>query len=170
MPTLILRPNSDSLKTNWTGIGDTTNLYANVDESTLNTDDWNATTTSAIAILFGFPDHTTESGTISKVTFKSYIAGRGTNTMKLCTKIGSTTYYGSQFTTSSDGTNNLYTWETTVRPSDSNAWSWDDIDAMLSGCYGVSISSGKGEGVLNYMTWVEVEYTEAAGGKFLVTM
>jgi len=159
MATLIIRPTSDVLKTNWGGGGDSSNLYANVDESSLNESDYN-------------------------------LAGLGASfEAKQSVKIGSTVYRSSQFYLQSSAT--LHTWEMTVRPSDSQAWTWDDVDAFIGGCYASSSSNEilygfsnhtTEDGTINkitlksylkydggksvyyiydFMTWAEVDYTEA---------
>lgn len=102
MPTLTIRPTSDVLKTDWVGVGDVSNCYANVDESSLNESDYNYAFTN------------------SSVKARQSV------------KIGSTVYRSSEFTLSSSAT--LYTWEMTVRPSDSQQWTWTDVDDFIGGC------------------------------------
>ena len=160
--TLIIRPTSDVSKTYWTGTGDSSNLYANVDESSKNESDYNQIVTSTHPILYGFANHTTESGTINKITLKSYLkkSGDDNDLFKRCIKIGSTIYYSSQFYLTTSYV--LHTWEMTVKPSNSEAWAWDDVDAFIGGSI-ISGQVGKYCNLLDCMTWAEVEYEEASG-------
>lgn len=166
MPTLTLRPNGDNTKTDFIGVANESNLYANVDESTLSTADYNFAlnfSASYSTILYNFPDVASNVyiASIEKVTVKSYIkmATSSNERAKLALKIGSTIYYGTEFTPTT--TNTLYTWERTTRPSDSGAWTKSNIDDLVAGVGHKSglYTNGKYYGPYEYMTWVEVDYT-----------
>jgi len=173
--TLTLRPSSDNTKTEFVGTGDTTNLYANVDESSKNESDYNqlmAVGAGYVNLLYGFPDVTVTMGAINKVTVNMYLKQYGTeNRNKLAVKIGSTVYYGDEFTP--DASTTLYTKEWTVKPSDSSAWTKADIDALVAGAghKGHTVSGKAGTtyiGAYEYMTWVEVEYMPGNKAKIII--
>ena len=173
--TLILRPNSDNTKTYFVGVGDASNLYANVDEASKNEADYNYIETLGYNdLLYGFPDVAVNMGAVSKVTVKMYLKRYGDqNRNKLAVKIGSTVYYGDEFTPGTSTT--LYTKEWTVKPSDSSAWTKSDIDALVAGAaHKGHYVAGKGGlpgayyGAYEYQTWVEVEYTEAKKAKIII--
>lgn len=168
MDTLILRPDStDSCEGGIKNHADGTPSYQYVDESTLNEADYNYLTVYSVSpnyILYGFPNHTTEAGTINKVTLKGYYKyiqkgtySANTPDMRFAVKIGSTIYYSSTSATASSAA--LKTWEMTVKPSDSQAWTWDNIDALIAGSslYGFGTSIKEQRLAADLMFWVEVE-------------
>lgn len=164
MSILTIRPTSDVSSNVWYDKdGGTSNLYANVDESSKNESDYNYA-----------------------VTTYPYSAN-------LSVKIGSTIYRSSSFTLQ-ENVFTLSQWAMTIRPSDSNAWTWDDVDAFIGGCrenafrnneilYGFQnhttesgtinkitlnsylrwYSTGELIHIQDCMTWAEVDYTESAG-------
>ena len=175
MTTLILRPSGDNTKTNWSGVGDASKLYANVDETTLNESDYN------------------KCGQLSPYA-------------NLICKIGSTIYYawGSEAQGFPEDAT-LFTWERTTNPSNSNAWTWDDIDALISGVNGFSgslygsvntpilynypdhtsesgviskvtfksyikhyLPDGKTAHGIDFQTWVDVAYTPGNKAKMII--
>ena len=118
--------------------------------------------------IYGFPDHTSESGTINSVTIKAYLKyilkGTCTNnaTFNPAVKISSTVYAsGEQNLTSSTA---LYSYAWTTNPATSAAWSWTEIDALLAGDYLKNgwVNKDNKRSPFKYQLWVEVDY--GAGG------
>lgn len=169
--TLILRPSSCVVyeKTGYSITG--ANQYQNVDETTKDEGDYNYPQDSGAAEqwkknLYGYPDHTDETGTITKVVIKSYLtrnyAGEA-NPEKFCIRISGTDYYNSEFTPTTSTA--LYSWDMTSTIEAHATLDWDFIDALVAGLYGRTGSVGKygSRGNYEYQTWVEVEYEPATG-------
>jgi hypothetical protein len=164
--TLILRPSSCVVyeKTGYSITG--ANQYQNVDETTKNEDDLNYPQHSGPAEqwkknLYGYPDHTDETGTITKVVIKSYLkrnVWEEANPEKFCIRISGTDYYNSEFTPTTSTA--LYSWDMTSTIEAHATLDWDFIDALVAGLYGRTGSVGKVASIGNheYQTWVEVEY------------
>jgi hypothetical protein len=176
--TLILRPNADdSVALTPTPSG---NHYACVDEASEDTGDYlyeqasttaNETKDVNATDRFGLPDHSSESGVISKVRVKaraSYNLVVGTfyaAQIKLGLYISATEYFATaQNLTGSDAT---YYNEWTTNPNTSAAFTWSDIDnlkALLNLRAAVTaVSDGKGgyTGSLysdDFQWWIEVDY------------
>ncbi len=72
MATTIVYPNGDGTKTNWSGVGDTTNLYANIDEGTTSPDDndYSLSATSLSEIYFLLGDMPSDFGTATGATIR----------------------------------------------------------------------------------------------------
>ena len=163
MAELILRPDSTSTAEQ-TGTPSTgANMHLNVDESTINEADYNYGLGAGVhqLNLYGYPN-TTEAMSISKVTLYAWLQrvdnGLSTADFKFAIKIGGTVYYDTEFVPLTSTT--LYSWERTTKPSDSSAWTRDDIDALLAGDANKRAESGKDSSFIkNYMCWVKVDYT-----------
>lgn len=154
--TLIIRPSSDVLVTNWVNQSGGAASYVNVDESSKNESDYNMCGQINYPIFYGFPDHTTEDGAISKITLSAYLKGGASgNKCKLCVKVGSTVYYSSEISLTTSFA--LYTWEMTVNPGDSAAWEWADVDDFIGGV--VATVVGSKSVIYDCMTWADIEYT-----------
>ena len=173
MSVLILRPNSDSSCAQEIPSG--TSRYTLVDEATKDEADYTyvsagiARNTPQLDI-YGFPDHTTESGTINSVTVKAYakhiLTGTCTDNAHIdpSVKIGSTVYAsGQQNLTDSTA---LYSYAWTTNPATTAAWSWTEIDALLAGDYLTMgwVDKNNKRACYKYQLWVEVYYGEAAAG------
>ena len=177
MSVLTLRPNSDStpLQQNPSTSG---SHYVLIDEVTKDEADYinliGLSEGNAITDIYGFPDHTTESGTINSVTIKAYckyvLTGTCTNnaTFNPAVKIGSTVYYGGAQNLTNTTALYSYTW--TTNPATTSAWSWTEIDALLAGD---ALKNGYTDKdnwrrPYNYQLWVEVDYTAGGGRKSLL--
>lgn len=177
MSVLTLRPNSDDtpLEQAVTPTSPTTH-YDKIDEETLNESDYCSSDASLVVgysektDIYGFPDHTSESGTINsvKVLLKAkYITVDDTYTVYIapCVKIGSTQYNSAYQTLTSSTAEYSYTW--TTNPATSSAWTWTEIDSLLAGnkqkvhC---TEQFKKYRNIVCYQLWVEVNYTPAAVG------
>ena len=165
MSVLILRPNSDSdIQATYFNQSGGAGSYVNVDEVTKNEADYNFGFNGHSYGLFGYPNHTIESGTINKITLKGYYKrgdnGLNTGRCKFAIKIGTTIYYGSVIDPTTSTT--LQSWEMSVNPANDEAWgsNWDVIDDLIAGdsLYGVYASSY----VRSFQYWAEVDYTEGA--------
>lgn len=178
MSTLILRPNSDDTQYQNPAMAGGTN-YALIDEATKDEADYTylAATAEGNAQLdlYGFPDHSSESGTINSVTVKAYLkyilTGTCTNnaTFNPSVKISSTTYAsGEQNLTSSTA---LYSYAWTTNPATSSAWTWSEIDALLAGDYIKNgwVDKSNRRTPYKYQLWVEVDYTEGGAAKAIPT-
>ena len=167
MSVLILRPNSDSSVAQTKSTGSYN--YALIDETTKDEADYtyNYATKNAPATtkrdLYGFPNHTSESGTINSVTIKAYCKGiRGTayNKITFLLSLDSTVYSGSPQEIGSSTT--LYSASWNSNPA-GGSWSWTNIDDLLAGDDLYTLGSPSGDGyTYKYQLWVEVDYT--AGG------
>jgi hypothetical protein len=171
MSTLTLRPNTASATAQTRSAG--TNNYECIDEATLDESDYcycgGSSSGQTLVDLYGFPDHSTESGTINSVTVKAYakkiIKGTDANnvTIRMAIDISGTSYFGSanNLTTSTA----LYSHTYSVNPATSSAWSWTNVDNLLVGDELTSDRIDKNNNVdaICYQLWVEVDYGEAAG-------
>lgn len=171
MSTLTLRPNAASLTAQTRSAG--TNNYECIDEATLAESDYcycnGSGSTQTLLDLYGFPNHSTESGTINSVTVKAYakkiIKGTDANnvTIRMAIDIGGTRYFGSanNLTTSTA----LYSHSYSVNPATSSAWSWTDVDDLVVGDELASHYTTKDNYVSSYcyQLWVEVDYGAATG-------
>lgn len=179
MSILTLRPNSCSVYgQDRNGSTGGTNNWDTIDEVTLSSTDYNmlnrTSQTSYILDIYGFPNHTGETGTIQSVTLKGYFrivtAGTvATNAkMKFAVKIGSTTYYGAEqdITSTSD---TLLSEQWSNNPNTVTSWTWTNIDDLLAGDALINALTD----TKNYKSpvcdqlWVEVDYT-AGGGSLLL--
>ena len=168
MSVLILRPNADSTPIEQTVSGGS--HYNCVDEVTINTSDYCAAIgSSATAIktdIYGFPNHSSESGTINSVTVKcnckNQRSGTGTGYVNPSVKIGSTVYNSEDILITEYTDYALYSYTWTTNPATLSAWSWTNIDDLLAGDkltanYVDKNNYGK---VRCYQLWVEVTYGE----------
>jgi hypothetical protein len=130
-------------------------------------------TSNFIQDLYGFPDHTAENGTINSVTLFARAVcsagGPGATTpaaIKLAIKIGDIIFFNNAGTSLSI-TDTTYSWAMTVKPSDSSAWTWSDIDAILAGPgLRLGVYSGKGNHYYTaycYQFYMTVNYTDSTG-------
>ena len=160
MTVLALRPNGDYSVALTRSTG--SDNYALVDEAVLETGDYvYRTPNSYAADIYGLPNHTTESGVISKVTLKAYLHRTGSASTcyaMLSVEMGGTRYDGDEITVTT--TNTLYTVEHTTNPNTGSAWTWQNIDDLVAGCR--LKSTGLGAECRCYQFWVEVDYTVAS--------
>ena len=166
MSTLILRPNAASV-TSQNSKGKITNNYETIDEATLDEVDycWVDGNGSSLtqSDIYGFPDHSSETGTINSVTVKAYckkvIKGTDANnvTFRPLVKISNTSYYGSA--NNLTATTALYSNSWATNPATSSAWSWTGIDNLLAGDELTSHYTDKNNNVSSYcyQLWVEVD-------------
>jgi len=175
MSVLTLRPNADSAVEFSPSV--TTDHYTLLDEATLDEADYiyNAVTgfASTKTEILGFPNHSTESGTINSVTVKckaKYILVGSSSvnaTIAPCVTISSTVYTSATQNLTDSVAEYSYAWET--NPATSSAWSWTEIDDLLGGIRGAQGFTGKNNcrKVYVYQLWVEVDYTAGGGGATL---
>lgn len=105
--------------------------------------------------IFTCEDHTTEYGAINSVTVYNRVRCSSSTLYGFCAiRIGSTNYYGTQYSTSTSWSTKSYTW--TVNPADSQPFEWTDIDAM-----GIGAKIDDNPSYENYLTQVYavVDYT-----------
>jgi len=173
MSTLILRPNAAS-STAQSRQGGTNYNYEAIDETTLDEADYcwvsGSGSSQTAEDLYGFPDHSSETGTINSVTVKAYckkiIKGTDANnvTFRAALQISNTSYYGSanNLTTSTA----LYSNSWATNPATSSAWSWTNIDNLLAGDELTSHYTDKNNNVSSYcyQLWVEVDYGASSVG------
>jgi len=153
MSTLILRPNSDNTVEQSLSSG--SDAYALVDESTLSTSDYCQGTGAYKLNLYNFPNHTTELGTISNITVYGVIEKQSAlfaSKYKMAVKVGSTVYYTTEDSAATDPEVESEIW--TTNPGTGVAWTWSDIDDLVSGC---SLNGGSGW-ERNYQFYVIVNY------------
>lgn len=173
MSTLILRPNAASV-TGQTRVGGTNYNYEAIDESTLDEADYCWVSGGSLSDtrfdIYGFPDHSSETGTINSVTVKAYckkvIKGTDANnvTFRPVVKISTTSYYGSSNNLTASTA--LYSNSWATNPATSSAWTWTNIDDLLAGDELTSNYIDKNNNVSSYcyQLWVEVAYGDAAAG------
>jgi len=178
MSVLILRPNgTGSLGQQQRSAGSAN--YECVDEVTLDTSDKTSinTATGASSIgtdLYYFQNHTDESDTINKITLKAYLKSRekGTSTtfVNFVVKIGSTIYEGSTQRIDEHTTYKLFSQDFAVKPSDSSAWSWTDIDNIEAGDKLTAnyIDKNNESDIDKFQYWLEVTHGETAGNVKMV--
>jgi len=153
MSTLTLRPTSDDTKEQSLSSG--SDAYALVDEVSLSTSDYCQGTSTYKLNLYGLSNHTTEEGVVSSITVYGVIAKQSalfTGKYKMAIKVGSTVYYGSEGSASTDPEVKSETWST--NPATGVAWTWSDIDSLIAGC---SLNGGSGW-ERNYQLYVVVTY------------
>ena len=176
MSVLTLRPNANSTPLEQTVSSG--NHYASVDEDTINTADYcyvqGSSATQIKTDIYGFPNHSSESGIINSVTVKCQCKrqkyGTGLAYVNPAVKIGSTVYESGDQSITEDYTYALYSYTWTTNPATSSAWSWTEIDALLAGD---KLSAGYTDKnnystAITYQLWVEVTYGEGGGGKSLL--
>jgi hypothetical protein len=176
MSVLTLRPNANSSSAQTNSSYNQTDNYSYVDEETKNESDHLYAVTGSTdntyyskLDIYGFPNHTSESGTINKVTVKCYakytLEGTDTSSVYVnpAVKIGSTVYSGGNQTLTTSYA--LYSYDWTVNPATTAAWSWTEIDDLLAGDTLTShYTSNKNQRLaFNCQLWVEVDYTEGGG-------
>jgi len=150
MAMLRLQPNSDIL-TQWEG------GYANVDEYPISDSDMDLQRSDSMCYDdFGIPNHTTESGTIHKITvftkmwwgYDHAVQGYGVNIGGSRYLVAPTVNYG------------ISSNEWTTNPKTSAAWTWADIDALV-----LTIQGQRGVSSMAYLycsgIYVEIDYTAA---------
>jgi hypothetical protein len=161
MSTEILRPNADgdvielfnqpnaNQINNWDAVNDIV-----PDEA--NTDIYNYDYQTPQIDLYNLPAHS-GSGTISKITVYARISANSADGdyARIAIKTGGTVYYSGNLTTTGYGfEDKSYEW--TINPQTTNAWIWDDIEALQAGIELIY----NGSGALCTQLYVEVEYTE----------
>jgi hypothetical protein len=152
MTVLTLRPTSDDSR--WSAIPGGTE-YSCVDEVVASDDDYIRATTWMAYTMFGFPDHTTESGTINKVTLFSRQYASDTSAFKFrCNG----NYVSADIAITTTPT--LYSKIYTTNPATSAAWTWAEIDALTAGVRGYE--TGNASDSMCSQFYVEVDYTAAA--------
>lgn len=166
MATLTLRPNSDSTPLAMSPTGDTTNHYANVDESSLNTADYNSSYSfvagGTATDIYGFPNHSSEEGIINNVTLYVQAAnastGSGSSALYMAVKMGGTVYETSK---GALGSSTLYSLAMSTNPNTSAAWTWDDIDNFQAGAKLLmnGVDKQNGAGAFVYWVYAVVDYT-----------
>jgi hypothetical protein len=106
--------------------------------------------------IYTFPNHTTESGTINKVTMYSPQAkGEQSTTATLAYKSGDSYAYSSVYSGHAAGD---MIWEMTTNPISAVAWTWDDIDNFLGGFKVIALDQ-KWAGFDFFQLYIEVDYT-----------
>lgn len=161
MATEILRPNAAGDETNLNP-NDTDN-YAMVDEEIPDDDTtkvYNAVENGYKRDLYNLPAHSEGSGTINfiKIYFRCKCGVAGLAKPSL--KSNSTVTDGTEVELTTSYVTYSEQWDT--NPADSEAWEWDDIDALQ---IGVSLRAPSGAGLRSAhctQVYVEVDYT--AGG------
>lgn len=174
MSVLTLRPNADSTPLELiTYPASPTTHYTKIDEASKDESDNNSHYDTSASVtktdIYGFPDHSSESGTINHVTVKCYcnyqLDGTDKNDCYVnpAVKIGSTVYNGGNQALTT--TVSLYSKQWTTNPATSGAWSWTNIDDLLAGTSMVNhvIDKSNLKSPICYQLWVEVDYTEGGG-------
>jgi len=176
MSTLILRPNAASFTAQTRSAGYNNN-YEAIDEATLDETDYCWVDGGGSSLtnedIYGFPDHSSETGTINSVTVKAYckkvIEGTDANnvTFRPAVQISSTRYYGSYNNLTASTA--LYSNSWATNPATSSAWSWTNIDNLLAGDELTSHYTNKDNSVSSYcyQLWVEVDYGAGGGGSII---
>ncbi len=160
----ILRPNAIGSNTANTTIPAASTNYMMVYEAA--TDDANYIENAAGAVYrldtYGLPNHVTPS-TYKIIAVRVFMRiRRGTNTsisQEEYLRLGGADYGSAPYSIASANVWEFHTATWTVRPSDSNEWTWTDIDNLEAGIriYG---NSGTKTGQCSQL-WVEVEYNQA---------
>ena len=165
----ILRPNSDIYTTGWNKTE--ADYHSCVDEVTKDDDTTYVTApTTAVILRLGLPNPGL-SGTITKVTIYNWV--RSTNASyegaaKTLIRTGGNIFYG---TLGTPGTSYVeYKTEYANNPNTSNAWTWDEIDALECGVYAYAGQSGEFPNITYYplrctQVYIEIEYTPAVNSK-----
>lgn len=156
MAELILRPNADYNGSPGFSCSPGTDRYACVDEVVKDEVDyiWQSTG-STCTILFGLPNHTSETGVISSVKVGGYFKQDTASLVnRLKVKIGGSEFQSSDITIGTSVA--YYEYEWTQNPNTSSAWTWTDIDNLQAGI----ISNNTSKNSLNcYQFYVKVTYT-----------
>lgn len=169
MATLTLRPNANSYADNGVQYPATGNVYDKVNDVTPDGDStYIRPYYDGVGIFaFGYPDHTSESGTINSV--KVYARCRNyyytANALRMVIRSGTTNYYSSyiQLSTSYDTKSVTYN----TNPASGSAWTWDDIDSLQAGVELGQWSAGKdGDAAICTQIYVEVDYTPTKSFKY----
>jgi hypothetical protein len=181
MSTFTTRPTSDV--TNNAAITGTPsvsagNKYTNIDEATLNESDYleiNCSMSGGDAFEeYGFANHTTEDDDISSVVLKVYakkvMSGTQNATIELSLKIGSTQYYGGVNSEQLTTTTAIYSRTFALNPSNSSAWTWSDIDALVARIHITGDRTDKNNyaSPTYYQMWIEVEHGEGGGNAKMI--
>jgi len=173
MSTLILRPNAAS-STTQSRQGGTNYNYEAIDETTLDEADYcwvsGSGSSQTAEDIYGFPDHSSETGTINSVTVKAYckkvIKGTDANnvTFRPALYISGTRYYGSYNNLTASTA--LYSNSWATNPATSSAWTWTNIDGLLAGDELTSHRVDKDNYASSYcyQLWVEVDYGASGVG------
>ncbi|MBA7559886.1 hypothetical protein ES708_01504 [subsurface metagenome] len=164
MAVLTLRPNSNHLiDGSYRTLGGQPGSYTEVDEVSKNEGDGNRNINSFAYQrgIFGFPNHTTQTGPITNLTIKGYYKRVDTlrtgGRCNLVVKIASIIY--NSVVKDPGTTTTLQSWSMNVKPSNSQAWTWADIDALLAGdTLNADILGKNNSFVESYQYWVEVTY------------
>jgi hypothetical protein len=168
--TSIFRPNAQGDFTQWSLSGCLFN-YQCVDD--IIPDDAStfvmSRETSGERDCYHIPNHTTESGTISKVVLHARCNNAGNNQsfkdMKLFLRISNTNYDSSLISVENVWENYSYTW--IENPHTNNAWTWNDIDSLQIGIWGEGISISKG--MRCTQIYLVVHHTEDVNPEIRVT-
>lgn len=156
MSTLILRPNSDDTVEQTISSG--SDAYAVIDEAVLDTGDYNYKTGSGFALnLYGFPNHTTESGIINSVSLYAYIQRELPDYVgyaKFAVKISGTVYYSPVIGVLPDNT--LHSYIMSINPDTGLAWTWSEVDSLVAGIALGSVYTYK---VMNYQLYAVISYS-----------
>jgi len=135
--TLTIRPNAAGTHTQLDKSGCTSN-YECVDETVADDATTQVYRTSGGGVkydVYNLEDHTTETGTITKIVvfakMKYDLPGAGTDFAKIRIRTGGLNYTSSAFTVAHDWTLYSKTW--TTNPNTAVAWTWADIDALQAG-------------------------------------
>lgn len=160
MPTVRLYPISDISIGNWTTESSgVTNLFQSIDEAILNDIDWIFTgNTTSSSCSFGWTQ-ASFSGTITDVIFY----------MQAGTLAGDVTMYmdipdnGHQTAKDITATDTLFHVHNIVNPHTGNPWTLSEINALPAGFTGAKVTYIP----IVYQTYIDVVYTEAAGGVYI---
>ena len=166
-----LRPNGNDTTALYNSGSNQENNYSYVDEESANDSDYvrNAGLTEEYKTdLYAFPSTAIPAGsTINKITFYArFKHGDGSDYCKFAYKSGGTTYYSSAPNVTTSFAE--YSWEQTTNQKTSAAWTIDNINALVAGP-SLYFNKTTFSGYCSQF-WLVIEYTEATGGKFLVTM
>ena len=178
MSILILRPNGDNAAgCNQTRSAGSFNHDCLDEETYDNTDNCSVSAASSPQRdHYDFPDHTTESGPISKVTVKAvsnYAASGGgsdSGSIVLSVRMSGIDYDDSGHALTTAETQYFYDWPN--NPNTGNAWTWSEIDSLIAGSVLAAVGSIAGKGgtgytiSYDYQFCVEVIYvaTISSGG------
>jgi hypothetical protein len=170
---LLLRPSSDSSVSLAIIPVDPTTHYDKVNESTLDQSDYIYASYAKGAVtdgtdIFGFPDHTIESGAISTVELLSYCLATGWLATNQCfvipkLRINSTDYSGTTTQITSDNVLTLVSYSWATNPNTGNPWGsdWSIIDNILGGVR-LYVTGGDVDydmSIYCYQLWLEIMYS-----------
>ena len=166
MTSVILRPNSDVLTTGW--LKTEADYHSCVDEVVADGDStYVSREGGGVHLRLGLPNPDL-AGVISKVSIYITCRSRSSTykgTVKTLIRTHSTDYLGNA-QTPVVAPYTLYSTEYTVNPNTSNAWTWDEIDALECGLYGSAGVEGEFPDFIFHpirctQVYVTVEYTVA---------